>query len=96
MIEIETLPCSGCGESTWFTITEEQHARIQAGEHIQFVLPHFSPEDRELLISGTCPSCWDEMWAEEEEDWLGVDDDIFPEADDPSYESDYYVDKDCD
>ena len=97
MMEIETLPCPGCGESTWFTVTDEQFARIEAGEHIQRVLPHFSAEDREMLISGTCPDCWEEMYAEdEEEEWTDDDlDDLFEpfgyDPLEPDYR-DWYVD----
>jgi len=29
---------------------------------IQDHFPHLSAEDRELLISGICPMCWEEMW----------------------------------
>ena len=105
MIEVVTPACLGCGDTAVFVMTAEQHARYRAGEHVQRIFPHWSPEDREMLISGTCPSCWEEMWAEEEE-WTDEDlDDLFepygyslldPESDDPSYSSDYYVDQDCD
>jgi hypothetical protein len=90
MMQIPTLPCLGCGESTWLTVTEEEFARIQAGEHIQRVLPHFSAEDRELLISGTCPDCWEEMYAEDEdEEW--EDDDFGYDPLNEDYQ-DWYVD----
>ena len=102
-MEVETPACLGCGQSTWFTVTEDEFTRIQAGEHIQRVLPHFSAEDREMLISGTCPDCWEEMFAEDEdEEWADDDlDDLFkpfgyslldPESDDPTYDRDWYVD----
>jgi len=71
MLEVETRPCLGCKQTTWFSMTQEQYNRWKAGEHAQDVFPDWSPGDREMLISGTCPECWDEMWAEEEEDNIG-------------------------
>ncbi len=35
--------------------------RIEQGEHIQDVMPYLSADDRELLISGVCGKCFDEM-----------------------------------
>jgi len=34
------------------------------GEFVQNVFPEMSPEDRELLISGTHPACWDRYMGE--------------------------------
>ncbi len=102
MIEIQTKPCLGCGLTAWFTMTEEQQRFLQQGVHVQTVFPNWSPEDREMLISGTCPDCWEEMWAEEEdEDWYpetdeGINEipigDLDPFSDFPEYERDWYVD----
>ena len=115
MIEVVTPACLGCGDTAVFIMTEAELTYYRAGEPVQRIFPHWPPEDRERLISGTCPSCWEEMWAEKEEEddrpdedeWTDEDlDELFlpygyyllldPESDDPSYESDYYVDRDCD
>lgn len=97
MIEVETAPCLGCGQTAWFVMTDEQYHAWKGGIHVQNIFPDWSPEDRELLSSGTCPSCWEEMWAEseDEEDWV-YESMLDPESDYPEYESDYYVDQDCD
>lgn len=100
MIELRSPHCAGCGTSAVFVVTEEQFQRLENGEHIQFVLPHFSDDDREMLISGTCPNCWDEMFPELEDDWDDEEDFFFPmelldpESDDPTYERDYFVEED--
>jgi len=48
-------------------MTEQQCRELNKGEkHIQDILTDFSPEDRETLISGICPKCWDEIFADEE------------------------------
>lgn len=96
IIEVETPGCSGCGQSAWFSMTEEQYRFWKQGVHIQVIFPDWSPEDREMLISGTCPDCWEEMWAEVDDEDTYHQEMTFldPESDDPSYDSDYYVD--CD
>ena len=42
--------------------------RRQRGELIQEALPELSADQRELLISGTCPKCWDELFPPDEWD----------------------------
>lgn len=32
------------------------------GENIQDALPDLNEDQRELLISQTCPECWEKMW----------------------------------
>lgn len=99
MIEVVTPTCVGCGDRAVFTMTEAELSRYHAGEHVQRIFPHWSPEDRERLISGTCSDCWKAMWAEAE-DWVEDPDNdpeysvLDPESDFPEYDPDYYVD--CD
>jgi hypothetical protein len=98
MIEVETLPCAGCGLTTWFSMTQVEYNAWKQGVHVQRIFPTWPPEDREMLISGTCPDCWDEMWAEDEDDWEDEDDFemeinlLDPESGDFTYERDWYVD----
>jgi hypothetical protein len=44
-----------------------QRARAtgESGNHIQDVFPELTPDEREVLLSGTHPECWDGMWGEE-------------------------------
>ena len=37
------------------------------GELIQVVLDYLSDDERELLLSGTCGTCWDKMYGEDDE-----------------------------
>lgn len=80
-------------------MTDEQYHAWKGGVHVQNIFPSWPPEDREMLISGTCPSCWEEMWAEEEEEDVYDDEvneiffgDLDPFSDFPEYERDWYVD----
>lgn len=38
----------------------------ERGAHIQDAFPRLPPEDREILISGTCPKCWNEIFGEDD------------------------------
>jgi hypothetical protein len=33
------------------------------GKYVQDAFPEMSPDEREMLITGTHPECWDKMWA---------------------------------
>jgi len=41
--------------------------RWREGENIQHAFPDMSAGDREVLISGTHPACWDKLFGEENE-----------------------------
>jgi hypothetical protein len=43
-------------------VTQSQLDRWQAGELIQNVMPHLSPDDREFLMTGLTPEDWEEMF----------------------------------
>ena len=34
--------------------------------HIQDIFPYLTPAERELLISGICPECWDKLFGGED------------------------------
>ena len=36
----------------------------ESGAKIQEAFPDLSPDDRERIISGTCPECWNKMFPE--------------------------------
>ena len=40
----------------------------QEGALIQDALPYLTTDQRELLISATCGTCWDDMFGEEDEE----------------------------
>jgi hypothetical protein len=55
--------CLVCDGEEFHNLDKAGYDRWQAGEHIQSVWPEFSADKREMLISGTHPKCWDELWA---------------------------------
>lgn len=63
-----TRPCSLCGKSEAIELDEEKYKRWRKGELIQRVWPRMTADERELLISGTHPKCWDTLFPMEEEE----------------------------
>jgi hypothetical protein len=68
-----SVKCVECNKEIGLEVPIEGYFKWLDGTHIQTALPDLAPELRELLISGICPKCWDEMFADIEED----DDDEF-------------------
>lgn len=67
MITIETV-CPFCGHRNTIAVYADDYERWQAGGLVQDCFPYLSADDREMLISGICPKCWDSMFPDEEED----------------------------
>ena len=53
-----------CGEGSILEIDERGYRDWQAGELIQVAFPEMTYEDREVLISGTHPVCFDRIFPE--------------------------------
>ena len=64
---IETAACMICGRSSEVTLTDAEFAALGT-THIQAALPDRTADERELLISGTHPACWNIAFADDEED----------------------------
>lgn len=63
--------CMHCNKTTEFSLSEKQFSDYIVGrKFVQDVFPELSKEDREMIISGTHPSCWDEMFQVYEDDDL--------------------------
>jgi hypothetical protein len=67
MTAVVAAPCRLCQQVTDLTVNVEGFVDWQAGKLIQDALPELDADQRELLISGTCPTCWDEMFGFDEE-----------------------------
>jgi hypothetical protein len=53
--------CPWCGTKSWMNISSEGYFKWVNGELIQNALPELSPEEREMLNTGICGSCWDKL-----------------------------------
>ena len=47
-------------------VNEDDYTSWENGELIQNAMPYLSADERELLISGTCGTCFDNMFGSEE------------------------------
>ena len=60
--------CVVCGLQSVMELSSHQIDRWKGGEYVQSVFPDLMPEDREVLISGTHPKCFNELFKEEEDE----------------------------
>lgn len=85
MITVETR-CPFCGQFHYVEVGERDFYAWQDGELVQVAFPYLSADDREMLISGICPTCWDKMFSSEEDE----DEEDFDEPDDLEFGFDPY------
>ena len=66
MTSVVAVPCKKCKEVNEIQVDLEKFIAWQQGELIQNALPELDADQRELLISGICPKCWDKMFPSDE------------------------------
>jgi len=62
--------CIWCGTPRPTTLPAEQLFQYRQGAHVQDAFPEMSADDREFIISGVCPTCFDTLREDEPEDEL--------------------------
>lgn len=70
--------CPFCGHVSEIWVDDEVSKRMEDGERIQDILPELPASEREILISGICINCQEEIFADSDEE----DDDYAPEPED--------------
>jgi len=60
------VSCMVCNAKQDLEVNEHDFHSWQSGTKIQNAMPYLSADERELLISGTCSKCFDEMFGEDE------------------------------
>jgi hypothetical protein len=60
--------CTMCDEETQITVVERDLTRWRKGELLQVAMPYLTPNEREMLISGTCEQCWTKLFGADEDD----------------------------
>ena len=61
--------CNICRKEIEIKMTDEEFNAYLSGQgHIQDILPRLSEDERELLISGICGPCFDNLFRETDED----------------------------
>lgn len=67
--------CPFCGHAHSVFVNEADYWDWQDGALVQDAFPYLSANDRELLISGICSTCWDKYFGSDEEpdpDWRDI------------------------
>lgn len=66
---VTTPPCPRCREASRVEVDLASYRLWLRGIPAQTVFPNKTPEERELLMTGTHPACWKEIfWQEDVED----------------------------
>lgn len=68
MLTVITTKCPVCGNEKSFDLDADKWNRYLSTEHIQDLFPELNEEDRERLITGICPNCWNDIFSDDEED----------------------------
>lgn len=59
--------CPFCGHANEIEVNEADYLDWDDGKMAQDAFPYLSADEREMLISGICPHCWDEYFGSDEE-----------------------------
>lgn len=65
-LTVETPRCVVCHKGGVMTVNKRGYAAWQRATKIQFALPELSADQREQLMTGTHPKCFEEIFSEEE------------------------------
>jgi hypothetical protein len=66
--------CKFCKVVHNLEVTKAGYEQYEKGADIYQAFPKMTPDDRELLISGMCGPCFDELFADDPEEDEGDDD----------------------
>ena len=61
-----TKPCIHCNKTSSLTVDADGYRQWVSGALIQDAFPDMDADNRELLISGTHPACWDTMFGDDQ------------------------------
>lgn len=67
--------CPFCGRANEVEVNEADYLDWQDGVLVQDAFPYLSADEREMLVSGICPTCWESTFGgtededEELSDW---------------------------
>ena len=63
-----TTVCPFCGKIADVAVNFVDYVAWQNGELAQRAFPYLSADEREMLITGICPHCWNSMFGGEEDE----------------------------
>jgi len=59
--------CPKCGKLQVIEVEGSQYNDWMAGKNIQIAFPNLTPDQREILMSGICPECWEKIFPPDDE-----------------------------
>ena len=59
------VACPVCGKVSEISVEVNDYIDWQNGKLTQNAFPYLSASEREMLISGVCGDCWDNMFGKE-------------------------------
>ena len=62
-----SVRCNTCDKPHTLLVDMRDLVKWKTGTYIQDAMPYLNTEDRELLISGICGDCFDNMFSNEED-----------------------------
>ena len=68
MVNVVTPPCVLCKKGGEVTMPRAAYFRFTQGAMVQDAWPQGSDDEREQLINGTHPECFDILFGDEEDD----------------------------
>ena len=60
--------CPFCGHANEVEVNEDDYWDWQDGKLAQDAFPYLSADEREMLISGICPTCWEKSFGGGDDD----------------------------
>jgi len=75
IIKVKNPVCCICHNGSTIRVPRAGFRKWQNGGLIQECLPTLTDDEREMLMTGIHPFCWDGMWDEDELDESDKDDD---------------------
>ena len=57
-IAMFTPVCRQCGKQFFIAVLREDYDKYEKGALVQEAFPYLSADNREMIISQTCPECW--------------------------------------
>lgn len=59
--------CVCCHKFVTLNVKPADLVAYERGAHAQEAFPYLEPSQREVLISGVCPDCWNNMFGSEDD-----------------------------
>lgn len=61
--KVLTVTCYICKDVHDIQVNSQDYTEWKSGKLIQDAFPYLSVDERELLVSRTCPKCWNKIWS---------------------------------